>query len=176
MALDDGPKGFLIASIHEFAQEVAVGHANMLHSFNYGRQEAVGGHVEDNLADSHWGGQYSLPWFAGHDESAHGRAILWSRSAIAQRHEIDVQFYLRNVPAHRPVIAGESGAEKLESFYPHVWKQAKITRQNSTSCSDREPDEIFRLNARHAWRTKKPAIIEDRRRVSPFARGCTQNQ
>ena len=40
--------------------------------------------------------------FAGHDESAQGHAILWSLIASPQRHDIDVQLYLRSVLAHLP--------------------------------------------------------------------------
>jgi transposase len=69
--------------------------------------------------------------FAGHDESAQGQAVLWSLIAGAQRHEIDVQLYLRSVLAHLPVITGKSAAEELQNYLPDVWKRDLMAEQRA---------------------------------------------
>jgi len=74
--------------------------------------------------------------FAGHDESAAGAAMLWSLIASAQRHELDVQLYLRSVLAHLPALAegkastGNS-AEELQNYLPDVWKKDLMAEQKS---------------------------------------------
>jgi hypothetical protein len=72
--------------------------------------------------------------FSGHDESAQGYAILWSLIASAQRHEIDVQLYLRSVLAHLPGLP----AEELQNYLPDAWKRDLMDLQWAT------------LNAHHA--------------------------
>jgi transposase len=72
--------------------------------------------------------------FAGHDESAQGQAILWSLIASAQRHEIDVQLYLRSVLAHLPGLP----PEELPNYLPDVWKRDLMAEQRAA------------LNAHHA--------------------------
>jgi transposase len=72
--------------------------------------------------------------FSGHDESAQGYAILWSLIASAQRHEIDVQLYLRSVLAHLPGLP----AEELQNYLPDAWKRDLMDVQWAT------------LNAHHA--------------------------
>jgi len=57
--------------------------------------------------------------FAGHDESAQNHAILWSLIASAQRHDLDVQFYLRSVLAYLPGLS----PEELPNYLPDVWKR-----------------------------------------------------
>jgi hypothetical protein len=69
--------------------------------------------------------------FAGHDESAQAQAVLWSLIASAQRHEIDVQLYLRSVLAHLPVIDGESAANELQNYLPDVWKRDLMAEQHA---------------------------------------------
>lgn len=69
--------------------------------------------------------------FAGHDESAQAQAVLWSLIASAQRHEIDVQLYLRSVLAHLPVIDGESAANELQNYLPDVWKRDLMAEQQA---------------------------------------------
>jgi transposase len=63
--------------------------------------------------------------FAGHDESAQGQAVLWSLIAGAQRHEIDVQLYLRSVLAHLPALP----PEELQNYLPDVWKRDLMAEQ-----------------------------------------------
>lgn len=67
--------------------------------------------------------------FAGHDESAQGQAILWSLIASAQRHELDVQFYLRSVLAHLPAMDGSS--EQLQNYLPDAWKRDLMAEQRA---------------------------------------------
>lgn len=57
--------------------------------------------------------------WAGTDDSAMGHAVLWTLIASAQRHEIDVQLYLRSVLAWLPVTP----ASQVEHFLPDVWKR-----------------------------------------------------
>jgi transposase len=57
--------------------------------------------------------------WAGNDDSAMGHAVLWSLIASAQRHEIDVQFYLRSVLAWLPVTP----ASQIDHFLPDIWKR-----------------------------------------------------
>jgi transposase len=57
--------------------------------------------------------------WAGTDDSAMGHAMLWSLIASAQRHEIDVQLYLRSALAWLPVTP----ASELDRFLPDVWKR-----------------------------------------------------
>jgi transposase len=65
--------------------------------------------------------------FSGNDESAQGHAILWSLIASAQRHEIDVQLYLRSVLAHLPGLPpGE-----LPNYLPDVWKRDLMAEQRA---------------------------------------------
>jgi len=68
--------------------------------------------------------------FAGHDESAQAHAMLWSLIASAQRHEIDVQFYLRSVLAHLPTFTSES-ADELKNYLPDVWKRDLMAEQQA---------------------------------------------
>jgi hypothetical protein len=68
--------------------------------------------------------------FAGHDESAQAHAVLWSLIASAQRHEIDVQFYLRSVLAHLPALTSES-ADELKNYLPDVWKRDLMAEQQT---------------------------------------------
>ena len=65
--------------------------------------------------------------FCGHDESAQGHAILWSLIASAQRHEIDVQFYMRSVLAHLPGLP----QEELQNYLPDVWKRDLMAEQRA---------------------------------------------
>jgi transposase len=74
--------------------------------------------------------------FAGHDESAQGQAILWSLIASAQRHELDVQFYLRSVLAHLPATDGSP--QQLQNYLPDIWKRDLMAEQRTA------------LNAHHA--------------------------
>ena len=69
--------------------------------------------------------------FAGHDESAQGQAILWSLIASAQRHDIDVQLYLRSVLAYLPVTP----PEQLQNYLPEVWKRVLMAEQKSATDS-----------------------------------------
>lgn len=57
--------------------------------------------------------------FSGTDDSAMGHAVLWSLIASAQRHELDVQLYLRSVLAWLPATP----LSQLERFLPDVWKR-----------------------------------------------------
>lgn len=57
--------------------------------------------------------------WAGTDESAMGHAVLWSLIASAQRHEVQVQLYLRSVLAWLPATP----ASQIERFLPDVWKR-----------------------------------------------------
>jgi hypothetical protein len=72
--------------------------------------------------------------FAGHDESAQGQAILWSLIASAQRHELDVQLYLRSVLARLPTTP----SEQLQNYLPDTWKRDLMAEQRAA------------LNAHHA--------------------------
>jgi hypothetical protein len=72
--------------------------------------------------------------FAGHDESAQGQAVLWSLIASAQRHDLDVQLYLRSVLAHLPGLP----PEELQNYLPDVWKRDLMAEQQAA------------LNAHHA--------------------------
>jgi transposase len=54
--------------------------------------------------------------FSGHDESAQNHAVLWSLIASAQRHDLDVQLYLRSVLAHLPGLP----PEELPNYLPDV--------------------------------------------------------
>ena len=65
--------------------------------------------------------------FAGHDESAQNHAILWSLIASAQRHEIDVQLYLRSVLAHLPGLP----PDELPNYLPDVWKRDLMEEQRA---------------------------------------------
>jgi transposase len=76
--------------------------------------------------------------FSGHDESAQGQAVLWSLIASAQRHEIDVQLYLRSVLAHLPGLP----PEELQNYLPDVWKRDLMAEQQTA------------LNAHHAALTR----------------------
>lgn len=72
--------------------------------------------------------------FSGHDESAQAHAVLWSLIASAQRHEIDVQLYLRSVLAHLPALP----RDELQNYLPDVWKRDLMAEQRAA------------LNAHHA--------------------------
>jgi transposase len=65
--------------------------------------------------------------FSGHDESAQGHAMLWSLIASAQRHEIDVQLYLRSVLAHLPGLA----PDEYQNYLPDVWKRDLMAEQRA---------------------------------------------
>ena len=65
--------------------------------------------------------------FTGHDESAQGHAILWSLIASAQRHEIDVQLYLRSVFAHLPGLP----PDELQNYLPDLWKRDLMAEQQA---------------------------------------------
>ena len=69
--------------------------------------------------------------FAGHDESAQGQAVLWSLIAGAQRHEIDVQLYLRSVLAHLPGLP----PDELQNYLPDVWKRDLMVEQRAEACA-----------------------------------------
>ncbi len=72
--------------------------------------------------------------FSGHDESAQNHAMLWSLIASAQRHDLDVQLYLRSVLAHLPGLP----PEELPNYLPDVWKRDLMAEQRAA------------LNAHHA--------------------------
>jgi transposase len=63
--------------------------------------------------------------FSGHDESAQGHAILWSLIASAQRHDLDVQLYLRSVLAYLPGLP----PDELPTYLPDVWKRDLMAEQ-----------------------------------------------
>jgi transposase len=63
--------------------------------------------------------------FSGHDESAQSHAVLWSLIASAQRHELDVQLYLRSVLARLPGLP----PEELSNYLPDVWKRDLMAEQ-----------------------------------------------
>jgi phosphoserine phosphatase len=86
--------------------------------------------------------------FSGHDESAQNHAMLWSLIASAQRHEIDVQLYLRSVLAHLPALP----AEELPNYLPDVWKRDLMAEQRTA------------LNAHHA-------ALTHAKLASPLTRG-----
>jgi transposase len=65
--------------------------------------------------------------FAGHDESAQGHAVLWSLIANAQRHDLDVQLYLRSVLAHLPGLS----PEELQKYLPDVWKRDLMAEERA---------------------------------------------
>ncbi len=65
--------------------------------------------------------------FCGHDESAQGHAILWSLIASAQRHQIDVQLYLRSVLAHLPALP----PDELQNYLPDGWKRDLMAEQRA---------------------------------------------
>jgi transposase len=71
--------------------------------------------------------------FAGHDESAMGQAILWSLIASAQRHGIEVEFYLRSVLARLPALSNAEApttpAEELQNYLPDAWKRDLMAEQ-----------------------------------------------
>jgi transposase len=62
---------------------------------------------------------------SGHDESAQGHAVLWSLIASAQRHEIDVQLYIRSVLAYLPGLP----PEELQNYLTDVWKRDLMAEQ-----------------------------------------------
>ena len=74
--------------------------------------------------------------------------MLWSLIASAQRHEIDVQLYLRSVLAHLPALP----AEELPNYLPDVWKRDLMAEQRTA------------LNAHHA-------ALTHAKLASPLARG-----
>jgi transposase len=65
--------------------------------------------------------------FCGHDESAQGQAVLWSLIASAQRHEIDVQLYLRSVLAYLPGLP----PDELQNYLPDAWKRDLMAEQQT---------------------------------------------
>jgi transposase len=71
--------------------------------------------------------------FCGHDESAQGHAILWSLIASAQRHDLDVQLYLRSVLAYLPALS----PDELQNYLPDVWKRDLMAEQQATLNADR---------------------------------------
>jgi transposase len=73
--------------------------------------------------------------FAGHDQSAQGQAVLWSLIASAQRHDLDVQLYLRSVLAHLPALMTDS-PEELQNYLPDVWKRDLMAEQRSALRGD----------------------------------------
>ena len=84
---------------------------------------------------------YRKSWlFSGHDESAQGHAILWSLIASAQRHEIDVQLYLRSVLAYLPALP----PDELQNHLPDVWKRDSMAEQRA-ELSDRMGQGGFQL-------------------------------
>lgn len=66
--------------------------------------------------------------WAGTDDSAMGHAVLWTLIASAQRHEIDVQLYLRSVLAYLPALP----ADELPHYLPDVWKRDLMAEQQAT--------------------------------------------
>jgi transposase len=83
--------------------------------------------------------------FSGHDESAQGHAILWSLIASAQRHEIDVELYLRSVLAHLPGLP----PDELPNYLPDVWKRDLMAEQRAA------------LNAHHASLASRTKIAQN---------------
>jgi transposase len=65
--------------------------------------------------------------FCGQDESAQGHAILWSLIASAQRHEIDVEFYLRSVLVYLPGLS----PDELPNYLPDVSKRGLMAEQRA---------------------------------------------
>jgi hypothetical protein len=65
--------------------------------------------------------------FSGHDESAQSHAMLWSLIASAQRHDIDVQLYLRSVLTHLPALP----SEELPNYLPDLWKRDLMAEQQA---------------------------------------------
>ena len=65
--------------------------------------------------------------FAGHDESAQAHAVLWSLIASAQRHDLDVQLYLRSVLAHLPGLP----QSQLPDYLPDTWKRDLMAQQRT---------------------------------------------
>lgn len=65
--------------------------------------------------------------FCGHDQSAQGQAVLWSLIASAQRHDLDVQFYLRSVLAHLPGL----DHDELPHYLPDAWKRDLMAQQRT---------------------------------------------
>ena len=53
--------------------------------------------------------------------------MLWSLIASAQRHEIDVQLYLRSVLAHLPGLP----PDELQNYLPDVWKRDLMAEQQA---------------------------------------------
>ena len=53
--------------------------------------------------------------------------MLWSLIASAQRHEIDVQLYLRSVLAHLPGLP----PDELQNYLPDVWKRDLMAEQRA---------------------------------------------
>ena len=51
--------------------------------------------------------------------------MLWSLIASAQRHELDVQLYLRSVLAHLPATP----ADELQNYLPDAWKHDLMAEQ-----------------------------------------------
>lgn len=60
--------------------------------------------------------------WAGTDESAMSHAVLWSLIASVQRHELDVQLYLRSVLAWLPATP----VSQVQRFLPDVWKRESM--------------------------------------------------
>jgi hypothetical protein len=73
--------------------------------------------------------------FAGHDESAQAHATLWSLIASAQRHQLDVQLYLRSVLAHLPALSVSNPpttpAQPLQNYLPDAWKRDLMAEQKA---------------------------------------------
>ena len=81
--------------------------------------------------------------FAGHDESGQHHAVLWSLIASAERHEIDVQLYLRSVLAYLPVIK----MSELELYLPDRWKRdltpaMRIAPVRPATCRDEAKESL----------------------------------
>jgi hypothetical protein len=58
---------------------------------------------------------------------ARPQTILWSLIASAQRHEIDVQLYLRSVLAHLTDLP----PDELPNYLPDVWKRHLLAEQRA---------------------------------------------
>ena len=59
--------------------------------------------------------------------TSQNRAILWSLIASAERHDLDVQFYLRSVLAYLPGLP----PEELQHYLPDVWKRDLMAEQRT---------------------------------------------
>jgi hypothetical protein len=59
---------------------------------------------------------------------------LSPRIASAQRHDLDVQLYLRSVLAYLPALP----PDELQSYLPDVWKRDLMAEQQAKLSADHE--------------------------------------